>query len=97
MQDNPNSRLHAVIEGHVQGVGFRYFVLDRAQALNLTGWARNTFDGQVEVLAEGPRPTLEILVENLHKGPRSAYVTDVRQEWSEATGEFKGFNVRSTV
>jgi acylphosphatase len=90
------SSLHATIEGHVQGVGFRNFVLTTAINLDLTGWVRNTPDGDVEVLAEGPRPVLELLLEALHHGPRSAFVTAVRSEWQTPTGEFEQFSVRPT-
>ena len=67
-------RLHAFVEGDVQGVGYRYFVIDNARSLGLTGWVRNRFDGSVEVLAEGPRAYLEILIDALQQGPRSARV-----------------------
>jgi acylphosphatase len=97
MEEEKDQRLHAVIEGHVQGVGFRYYVVERAQELDLTGWVRNTFDGQVEVTAEGSFERLQVLLMRIHSGPRSAFVTDVRSEWSEATGEFSMFNVRSTA
>ncbi len=90
------TRLHAVVEGHVQGVGFRYFVLTRAQQLNLTGWVRNTSEGNVEVMAEGSRQDLDELIESLRKGPRSSFVTNVRESWEPGRGEFRIFDVRST-
>ncbi len=90
-------RLHALIHGHVQGVGFRYFVQDRALALGLVGWVRNTFDGDVEVVAEGPRPRLEALLDHLRRGPRAAVVMGVDVEWSPASGEFRRFEIRPTV
>ena len=90
------ARLHAIVDGSVQGVGFRMFVLDHAQALGLSGWVRNTFDGRVEVLAEGSRTRLERLLERLSRGPRAAFVSEVTQEWQLATGEFSGFTVRRT-
>ncbi len=90
-------RLHAIIDGTVQGVGFRAFVVDHAQALQLTGWVRNTYAGQVEVVAEGPRPALEKLLDKLRTGPRMAFVSEVRHEWLPATGEFHSFNVRRTA
>ena len=89
-----SARLHALVEGHVQGVGFRYFVLKNAKSLGLTGWVRNTFRMQVEVIAEGTRPTLEKLEALLSEGPVSAMVTNVRSDWFEATGEFPDFTVR---
>ncbi len=91
-----NARLHAFVDGSVQGVGFRMFVLEHAQALGLTGWVRNVYDGRVEVLAEGPRSKLENLLDKLRLGPRSAFVTEVQKDWETASGEFTGFNVRST-
>lgn len=90
------SRLHAVIEGHVQGVGFRMFAANLARELGLTGWVRNRWNGDVEVIAEGRRTVLDNLLNGLYRGPRSAYVTKINTEWSEATGEFKDFIVRST-
>jgi len=91
------ARLHATIEGHVQGVGFRMFVFTTAHELGLTGWVRNRWDGDVEVLAEGERAVLESLLSALYKGPRSAYVTKIIPEWLPATGEFNDFYTRSTA
>ncbi len=91
------ARLHAVVDGSVQGVGFRMFVLDHANALGVTGWVRNTYDGCVEVTAEGTYSVLELLLEKLRLGPRSAFVTEVVKEWQPATGEFTTFEVRRTV
>lgn len=96
MNENTTARLHAVVEGHVQGVGFRYFVVDRAASLRLTGWVRNTLEGDVEVTAEGERIALEMLLDGLRRGPRSAFVLNIREEWLPATGEFNHFDVRST-
>jgi acylphosphatase len=90
------SRLHATVEGRVQGVGFRYYVQERAEVLELTGWVRNCWDGSVEVLAEGDREKLEKLLTALHRGPASAYVTEVKVNWQAATGEFPRFSVRMT-
>ena len=91
------ARLHAIVEGYVQGVGFRYFVQDSALAFGLTGWVRNRWEGTVEVLAEGERSTLEKFLTTLYRGPSSATVTGVDPEWSPATGEFRSFSVRLTV
>jgi acylphosphatase len=91
------SQLHATVEGHVQGVGFRQFVYQTAVGLDLTGWVRNTYDGDVEVLAEGSPAVLDMLLSALHKGPRMAYVTQVHFDFQPATGEFVDFRVRSTV
>ncbi len=90
------ARLHAVIDGTVQGVGFRMYVLEHAQALGLTGWVRNTYDGFVEVTAEGSYARLEKLLEKLRLGPRGAFVSEVKHEWQPHTGEFTLFNVVRT-
>ncbi len=89
-------RLHATVEGRVQGVGYRAFVDQNAYALNLTGWVRNRWDGSVEVLVEGERQTLEKLLAILYRGPRAASVTSIQIEWLPATGEFSRFSVRMT-
>jgi len=98
METNPdtNLRLHAIVEGHVQGVGFRYYVSEQALFIGLTGWVRNVYDGQVEVVAEGPRPDLEKLLRYLQRGPSGSYVSGVTEDWSSASGEFRRFSIAPT-
>lgn len=91
-----NARLHASVEGRVQGVSFRSFVSEQAQRLELSGWVRNRYTGEVEVLAEGNRHDLERLLSALHQGPPLALVSNVTTEWLPANGEFSSFWVRST-
>ena len=57
-----DQRLNANVRGRVQGVGFRFFVLQQAVAMGLTGWVRNTSEGMVEVVAEGGSASLEELL-----------------------------------
>jgi acylphosphatase len=96
MSETDITRLHAIVHGRVQGVGFRAFVVDRGIALGAKGWARNKWDGTVEVLAEGDRQQLERLLTAIHQGPRMANVTRVDVDWGTASGEFSSFHVRST-
>lgn len=91
----PEARLAASVRGRVQGVGFRYFVLEQAADLRLRGWVANERDGSVGLVAEGPRAALEELLAAIHEGPRSARVERVDSTWSPATGEFDRFGVRS--
>ena len=73
--------MHIIVEGLVQGVGYRWFAARRAQALGITGFVRNLYDGTVEVRAAGERKTLEELIGELRVGPRSALVTNLKIEW----------------
>jgi acylphosphatase len=93
MTEKKKERLHALVEGIVQGVGFRYFVIHYAEELQLTGWVRNLWDGRVEVVAEAPRTVLEKMLEHLQEGPRGAQVSKVDAQWQPATNEFKEFRV----
>jgi len=96
MDENIYARLKAVIEGRVQGVSFRTFVLEKARGLGLTGWVRNLYSGEVEVCAEGERQDLDKLLSYLRRGPRSAYVTGVKYSWEEAKNEYTRFEIRPT-
>jgi acylphosphatase len=88
-------RLAAAVAGRVQGVGFRYFVLDEAARLRLRGYTRNLSDGRtVEVVAEGRRVDLEALLAALGRGPPGAHVEGVQADWQAATDEFGGFSIR---
>ena len=81
------------MHGYVQGVGFRYFVLHRAREAELAGWVRNRSDGSVECVAEGPRPALEWLLEELRRGPWPAEVTTVDVDWQPPLGDLGRFDV----
>jgi acylphosphatase len=88
-------RLQAQVRGRVQGVGFRFFVQEEAARLGLTGYVRNASDGRrVEVVAEGPRASLERLLAALHRGPPMAFVERVDVTWLPARGELAGFDIR---
>jgi acylphosphatase len=90
------SGLHAVIEGRVQGVGFRMFVQRTASSLNLVGWVRNKYNGNVEVWAEGSQSNLETLLAELTKGPQAATVIELNYQWKAATGDYTHFSVYTT-
>jgi acylphosphatase len=70
--------LHLKVNGDVQGVGFRQYVRNAGERLQLAGWVRNTDDGGVEVLAEGAPSAEEALLVAVRRGPRGARVADVR-------------------
>jgi len=86
-------RLHAVVHGDVQGVGFRYFLVNSARPLGLTGWVRNRPDGAVEFVAEGERAKLERLLQAAREGPRHASVGKVDVEWEPASGGLAAFDL----
>jgi acylphosphatase len=86
-------RLHGVVRGDVQGVGFRYFLMREAQRLRLVGWVRNRDDGTVEFLAEGMRADLERLKQAAERGPSQAQVEKVEERWSAASGGLDGFDL----
>jgi acylphosphatase len=96
MIETDKARFHAIVKGYVQGVGFRYFVLDEAVAMGVSGWVRNLWNGDVELMAEGEREALDKLLAVLRRGPRAAHVSGVDIEWGDFTGEFKSFFVRPT-
>jgi len=93
-ETNDNQELHAYVNGWVQGVGYRYFVINNALALGLRGYVRNLRDGSVEVLAQGTRPNLERLLTMLQRGPSAAEVNEIRTHWGQPTEHLSGFHVR---
>jgi len=88
-------RLHAFIEGRVQGVGFRQWTCQTARKLGLSGWVRNLPDGRVEAVAEGEEASVGALQNLLSQGPPAAQVTTVTAHTVELTkSEFVGFELR---
>ncbi len=91
---NQQEELHAIVSGRVQGVGFRYFVINKAQGLGLRGYVRNESDGNVEVVAQGARSKLEHLLVWLRQGPSASEVQEVCTTWREPTLHTSGFHIR---
>lgn len=87
-------RAHLIFEGRVQGVFFRANTQRIARELGLTGWVRNLEDGSVEAVAEGEESAIRSLVARLQDEVPAARMKRVREEWSEATCEFRVFEVR---
>jgi acylphosphatase len=87
-------RLTARISGRVQGVGFRWWTRAQAEQLELVGTATNLPDGEVEVVAEGPRASCERLVELLQSSETPGWVAHVTTRYSRAEGGFADFRER---
>jgi acylphosphatase len=94
--ETDNQRLHVIVCGIVQGVGFRFFVYKHGQLLKLHGWVRNRINGDVETLAEGPRNDLNYLLEKLKEGPEMAQVIEVKADWQPSKGDLPVFTVLPT-
>ncbi|MCV7423467.1 acylphosphatase [Mycobacterium yunnanensis] len=94
MTPTPEVRLDAWVHGHVQGVGFRWWTRSRALELGLTGYAANTADGRVHVVARGPRASCERLLELLRGGATSGSVDLVVDDWSAPGEPIEGFTER---
>lgn len=93
MGNSETMRLKAVVHGHVQGVGFRWFVQSQARPRGLLGYAHNLLDGTVEVVAEGTRENLGQLLGAIRGGAGPGQVTKVETELTDPEGEFKGFTI----
>jgi acylphosphatase len=83
-----------VISGRVQGVGYRYFAQEAAERRGIRGYARNLFNGDVEVHAEGDAAAIQLFKQDLQKGPRMSNVTKVVETEVVATGTYSSFLVR---
>ena len=98
MTDVEAARLTAWVHGRVQGAGMRWWIRARALELGLVGWARNTDDGRVEIVAEGDRAAQKRLLAALtapaDEVDRPGRVTNVTERWSAARGGLSGFTER---
>ncbi len=92
----PSKSVRLRIEGHVQGVGFRYWTLQAAVGLGLTGFVRNRRDGGVEASLHGPSAGVDDMIGRCHKGPRGALVARV-EVLAESDPPPLQFDVAATV
>ena len=87
-------RLSARVTGVVQGVGFRFWTMGKAEELGLTGEVKNLDDGSVALVAEGPEAQVHGLLEWLNSGQTPGRVDRVEDAISGAEGNFRGFRAR---
>lgn len=92
--DQATTRMTARVTGHVQGVGFRWWVRRQALALGLTGWVMNADDERsVEIVAEGKASAVEELERRVRAGPPGSRVESVYADRSPPSGEFETFGI----
>lgn len=80
-------RAHVWVSGHVQGVTFRAYAEDEAAFRGVAGWIRNAPDGRVEAVLEGPRPSVEAMIQWCHRGSPASCVTGVEVTWEAPRGQ----------
>ncbi len=88
------SKVHVIISGRVQGVWFRADTKQTAEQLGITGWVRNTFDGNVEAVFEGDEENIKEMLDWCHHGPPSAEVENVEIEKQTPSNGFDGFSIK---
>ncbi len=84
-------RAHIFYSGRVQGIGFRYTAEKLAADLGLVGWVKNLPDGRVEILCEGPKDRIELLLRDIQQSELAAYIKKTQCDWGKPTHEFKEF------
>jgi acylphosphatase len=87
-------RAEIIVNGLVQGVGYRYFVVREAKKLGLKGYTKNLYSGEVLAVVEGERSIVEELIKKLKVGPMHASVKSCKVTWREPKNEFTDFEVR---
>jgi acylphosphatase len=85
---------HIIVDGVVQGVGYRFFVIEQARHYRIKGYVKNVPNGTVEVVAEGDKGVLNDFIKQLQIGPASAHVTDINVKWHDEEHGFTNFDVR---
>jgi acylphosphatase len=87
-------RAEIIVNGLVQGVGYRYFVLREAKRLELKGFTQNLYTGEVMTVVEGEKGIIEELINKLKVGPIHASVKSCKVDWLELKNEFTDFEVK---
>ena len=85
------TRAHVFYSGRVQGVGFRYTAEKFALDLELVGWVKNLSDNRVELVCEGPKEKIDILLDQIQKSSLSRTIVKTVCHWEKPTQEFKDF------
>ena len=88
------ARAHLFVSGRVQGVSYRWFVLDIANTLNLAGWVKNLPDTRVEAVFEGIREEIEKAILQCRQGPPASRVADIDMTWENGIEGLVDFEIR---
>jgi len=87
-------RARIVVRGVVQGVGFRYYVMQKAQEMRLKGYVQNLPNGEVEAVVEGDKVFIEDIYRAMQRGPNKSKVNDHSIHWMDAKNDFKTFMIK---
>ncbi len=90
---NELKTVHIIVQGTVQGVGFRYYTRQLASGLELSGFVKNLSNGDVEILAEGDKQSLQDLINDLQTKDMAEYIANLQVEWSSYQNKYKDFAI----
>jgi acylphosphatase len=90
----PVKSMYLIISGRVQGVGFRYFVRQKALEMQISGWVKNTSDGKLEIEAEGENQNLDAFIEWMRIGPSRAIIRSFSNSEITPIRNFTNFIIR---
>ncbi len=83
-----------IVSGRVQGVGYRYFVVQKAREMEITGWVKNAVDGSVIIVAQGIEPELKTFIDYLYIGPTLSRVDRISVNEMQLQSIFDNFSVK---
>ncbi|MFQ3188550.1 MAG: acylphosphatase [Gammaproteobacteria bacterium] len=82
------------VEGRVQGVGFRYFVKNNANQLNVAGYAKNLPDTRVEFVLQGEQAAITSLLQIINRGPSNSSVKSLESQLQDTDEHYRNFSIR---
>jgi acylphosphatase len=89
-----NAAVKITVSGRVQGVGFRYYIAINARELQINGYAKNLYNGDVEIYGEGRKEFLEEFVKRAKLGPSHAIVDTAHVQWLDFKNKYDNFDIR---
>jgi acylphosphatase len=89
-----NAAVKLLISGRVQGVGFRYYIARNAWDLQVNGYAKNLYNGDVEIYAEGRKELIEEFIKRAKLGPSHAIVEKTNVQWLDFKNKYDNFDIR---
>lgn len=93
METIKKSAVKIIVSGKVQNIGYRYFIARYCERLEINGYAKNLWNGDVEISAEGRKEFLEGLLQKAKEGPRNAAVKSCKFEWLEFENIYDKFEI----